>query len=300
MRRWWPKTFLLYFSEYFQGADAVILVDNDKAGHEHAEMVAKNLSPVVARLRVLYMPAGTPDKGDISWWIECGTTADQINAMLDTAPDWATSDAQDQSADEVDQASPWIDRCILSSRGSVRPILANVLLGMREDPAMVGLLAYDEMQSTVLLLGPVPRFGEQSTSISGTYPRPLRDDDVIQIQEWFQIAGLPGVGKDVMHDAVDRRARECGFHPVRDYLTGLKWDGVERLETWLPYYLGTEDNQYTRAIGRMFMVAAVVRILRPGCKWITCLCLKVIRVPVNRLPAVSSAVTSSRTAYRKT
>lgn len=251
----WPAS----FAKYFQGTDVVILPDNDKAGREHAELVAASLHPVAARVRVLDTPEGTPEKGDISWWIERGTTAEQISAMLEASREWATPVKAEQAP-----AGDWYDRAITGAKGQVLGILANAMLAFREDPAWNGVLAYDEMQATALLCKPVPRFGKPPAK--GTYPRPIRDDDVIQIQEWFQIAGLPTLGKDVMHDAVDLRARECGFHPVRDYLSGLRWDGVERLETWLNVYLGAEDTPYTRAIGRMFMVSAVARILRPGCK----------------------------------
>ena len=56
------------------------------------------------------------------------------------------------------------------------------------------------------------------------------------------------------------------FHPVRDYLDALAWDGSERISLLLPRYFGTEYNEYARAIGRMFIVSMVARIYRPGCK----------------------------------
>jgi predicted P-loop ATPase len=62
------------------------------------------------------------------------------------------------------------------------------------------------------------------------------------------------------------RARERAFHPVRDYLDGVVWDGRERLKTWLSYYLGAEQTPYAEFIGRGFFIALVARILEPGCK----------------------------------
>jgi predicted P-loop ATPase len=97
-------------------------------------------------------------------------------------------------------------------------------------------------------------------------PRPVTDTDVSAIQEWLQLAGLKKLGKDTTHQAVDMRAHECAFHPVRDYLNGLVWDGTPRLKEWLSVYLGADRIDYTAGIGTMFMVAAVARIFQPGCK----------------------------------
>lgn len=56
------------------------------------------------------------------------------------------------------------------------------------------------------------------------------------------------------------------YHPIRDHLSTLVWDGVKRVETLLIDYLGTEDNPYIRAVTRKTLAAAVARIFRPGCK----------------------------------
>lgn len=57
------------------------------------------------------------------------------------------------------------------------------------------------------------------------------------------------------------------FHPVVDYLAGLKWDGVKRLDKWLVTYAGAEDTKYTRAVGALTLIAAVRRVRKPGCKF---------------------------------
>jgi hypothetical protein len=62
-------------------------------------------------------------------------------------------------------------------------------------------------------------------------------------------------------------ARKDAFHPVCDYLAGLVWDGVERIDTWLVTYAGAKDTPYTRAVGRLMLLAAVRRVRQPGCKF---------------------------------
>src|SRR6185369_14361928 len=56
------------------------------------------------------------------------------------------------------------------------------------------------------------------------------------------------------------------FHPVREYLDGLAWDGTKRLDRWLAAYLGAADTPYTQAVGERWMISAVARIYRPGCQ----------------------------------
>src|SRR5262249_47316632 len=57
------------------------------------------------------------------------------------------------------------------------------------------------------------------------------------------------------------------FHPVCDYLDGLKWDGTPRIDSWLIKYGGANDTPYTRAIGALVLMAAVRRVRKPGCKF---------------------------------
>jgi putative DNA primase/helicase len=51
-----------------------------------------------------------------------------------------------------------------------------------------------------------------------------------------------------------------------DWLKSLKWDGVERLNTWLADCLGIERNPYTDAVSRNFAIAMIARAIWPGCK----------------------------------
>lgn len=157
-------------------------------------------------------------------------------------------------------SADWLSRCIKGTGRRPLPVLANVLIALRDDPALDGCFAYDEMLCAPVLLAPLPG----QSGFEGA--RPLTDVDVGILQEYLQHAGIAKLGKDVTHQAVDVRARERSFHPVREYLESLEWDGRPRLSRWLSYYFGAEDSPYTQAIGRMFPISMVARIFDPGCK----------------------------------
>src|SRR6266481_2678532 len=89
--------------------------------------------------------------------------------------------------------------------------------------------------------------------------RPITDVDVALIQERLQHLGLTRLNKDTTHQAVDVRAQERSFHPIRNYLTALAWDGTPRLKDWLVVNLGAERTVYNEKIGVMFLVAMVAR-----------------------------------------
>lgn len=70
----------------------------------------------------------------------------------------------------------------------------------------------------------------------------------------------------MMLDAVKTVAKKNRVHPVREYLSDLKWDKLSRLDTWLSTYLGAPHNEYHSELGRRWLISAVARIMYPGCK----------------------------------
>jgi len=168
-------------------------------------------------------------------------------------------------------AAGWQASLLRDDRRQVLPNLANAAHGLRHAPELVGLLAFDEMMVLPMLRRPVPA----SRAAAHVDPRPLKDDDVSSATEWLQSNGLPRIGRETVQQAVDLVARENGFHPIRNYLDALRWDGTPRLATWLIYYLAAappagdaraKPSPYLAEIGKMFFVALVARIFRPGCK----------------------------------
>jgi hypothetical protein len=116
-------------------------------------------------------------------------------------------------------------------------------------------LRYDEFADRTLL-DRLPKFG------------PVLDDAALdRIWLIFDRRFKLFVKKDYLRTVATDTARLNKFHPVRDYLSSLQWDGVKRIDTWLPTYGGAEDNEYTRAVGELFPTAAVRRVRTPGCKF---------------------------------
>jgi virulence-associated protein E/DNA primase RepB-like protein len=81
-------------------------------------------------------------------------------------------------------------------------------------------------------------------------------------------------GKDMTRDAVEQLCNQNIVDPVREYLDGLVWDGVDRLDRWLMDYAGSDDTPYVRAVSRIALIAAVRRARKPGVKFDTILVLE--------------------------
>lgn len=180
-----------------------------------------------------------------------------VRRPLDHDEDGVFPDPSDEAEPAADT---WDDLLLRTDNGKAQPNLANVLVLLRNEPLLRDCFAFDEMVRTVVVRRPPPGVARDG------FPRPIRDTDVTAVQEWVQRAALPRIGSDVVHAAIDLRALDNSFHPIKDYLNGITWDGVPRLDTWLHTYLGVEHGSYASGIGRMFLIASVARIMRPGCK----------------------------------
>jgi predicted P-loop ATPase len=158
---------------------------------------------------------------------------------------------------DATKMTEWLLSLQLSRPGHPRGNLFNILHTLRNAPEWKDVLAYDEFAARVVTKNPPPW--------SAANVEKWTDDHDTRACVWFQQQGIHGaVG--VVGRGIQAVAREKPFHPVRDYLHALNWDGVPRLDTWLTRYLGVEDSSYGRAVGTRFLISAVARVEQPGCK----------------------------------
>ena len=78
---------------------------------------------------------------------------------------------------------------------------------------------------------------------------------------WFE------PGKQMVLDAVHTLANQHRYHPVRDYLNSLQWDGVPRIDKWAITYCGAEEDEFNCTVGGIALVACVRRVRQPGVKF---------------------------------
>lgn len=171
-------------------------------------------------------------------------------------------------------SSDWIGRVVKSEKGSYLNTVANAMVIMRNDPAVAGLVAFNEFTSEEVITRAPPSCEDDAPSLPGPYPRPWQISDSALILGYMQRVWTSKFSTQTIEQAMHGIAQSNGFHPVRDWLLGLKWDGKNRVDTWMHLAFGCPDDAYHSAVGRKFLVAAIRRILRPGCKFDTLLVLE--------------------------
>jgi predicted P-loop ATPase len=160
----------------------------------------------------------------------------------------------------------WRNRLIVNQDGNPKPLLANCITALRAAPEWASVLAYDEFSLKTVALKPAPWAG---AATGGEWS----DNEDRLTTNWLQHQGV-FVSVEIAAQAVQTVAQDKRFHPVREYLDSLKWDGLVRIDGWTSLYLRAERNEYTAAVGARWLISAVARIYQPGVNVDCCLILE--------------------------
>lgn len=151
----------------------------------------------------------------------------------------------------------WQTMLELDKQGKVKDTMANIAAIVSHDENLKSIV-YNEFKGCIDVIGPLP----------WKQVKPgFNDSDVANAKLYFErVYGIwsPTKFKDALLAVV---AAERIYHPIKDYFTGLTWDGVPRLDSLLIDYCGAEDTPYTRAVTRKTLCAAVARVYEPGRKF---------------------------------
>lgn len=180
----------------------------------------------------------------------------------------------------------WIGRLSHTKDGEVHPTLANALTIMAHDPRFKGMFGHNQFTDRRVLMREPPPSEDGGFMMPGPYPRSWYDEDISLFQAYMQRIWAPRFVRNTIADAMAVTAMSFPFHPVRDWLNSLVWDGVKRIDNWLfaafdvqnDLLPGTDEYKakvtYYRTAGSRFLIAAVRRIRSPGCKFDSLLILE--------------------------
>ena len=153
----------------------------------------------------------------------------------------------------------WLDALELDSKGNPAKTAKNIMLILENDPRLKGCFQKDVFARQTYVLRQTPWKQEKSK-------RELADEDLaglrIFLESEYHITGAYKI-----QDAFDSFIDQGAIHSVREYIKGLKWDGVKRIDTAFIDFLGADDTPYIRKSARKIFCAGIARIFTPGIKF---------------------------------
>ena len=151
-----------------------------------------------------------------------------------------------------------------TEKGGVRNSIKNCLTVFQHDPLLSGAMAYNLLTDRTDIVKPIGYDRSSSASMTDTDMKYIR----LYLEENYDLTS-----EKKIIDAADLAAHQNSYHPVRDYLNSLAWDGTERICYCLHHFLGAEADEYTFQALRLFLLGAIYRAFHPGCKFEVMLCL---------------------------
>lgn len=169
------------------------------------------------------------------------------------------SDAM-QDFDEIENNDDvWSETLEITSKGTFKASIPNIEIILRNDPNLKGKIAFNEFTKQIECLGKMP--WNNNFKI-----RQWQDGDDSSLRSYIEkIYDIHHSGKT--KDAIISVAMQNAYHPVRDYLNKISWDGHRRLEKLFIKYLGVEDTEVNRTTTKKALTAGIARVMEPGCKF---------------------------------
>ena len=151
----------------------------------------------------------------------------------------------------------------LTDNGAIKNSIRNCLTVFQNDPVLQGAVRYNILTERIDIVKPL-WWSKQTATLTDTDLNYL----MLYLEDKYSLTSEKKIQK-----ALSIIADSNKYHPIRDYLNGLEWDGTERIRYALPRFLGAEESEYTYQALRLFMLGAISRVFKPGCKFEVMLCL---------------------------
>ena len=173
--------------------------------------------------------------------------------------------AEMEFEDITEDDEDFLSKLKRDKNGTPESDVFNCLMVLKHDPALKGKIRLDEFAHRLVVIDDLPWRDKDETPY-------WTDTDDACLRNYFATKYLIK-GKGIIDDALQEVTQDNKFHPVRQYLTGLTWDGECRVDTLFIDYIGAEDTDYIRAVTRKWMCGAIARVMEPGVKFDTAIVL---------------------------
>ena len=151
----------------------------------------------------------------------------------------------------------------LTDQGAIRNSIRNCLTVFQNDPNLQGAIRYNILTERIDIVKPL-WWSKPTATLNDTDLNYL----MLYLEDQYTLTSEKKIQKAISIVA------DCNkYHPIRDYLNSLAWDGTERIRYALTHYLGAEDSECTYQCLQLFMLGAISRVFKPGCKFEVMLCL---------------------------
>lgn len=167
--------------------------------------------------------------------------------------------AIDFAEDLEEEDIEWTKDLELDGRGAFLSNAANLGIIFANDIRLTGMFRYNQFDGKGYVFGNLPWRRTDP-------PEVIRDVDYSGVRTYLdKVYGITGHMK--IEDAMALELEKRAFHPIRDYIRSIEWDGQERAQFLLQDYFGAEDDVYHREIMKKVLAGAVARVFRPGVKF---------------------------------
>lgn len=225
-----------------------------KAGQKYAARIAGQLQGrCEVRVITQDVPPGAKKAPDANDVLQKGGRAEIAKILAPVAIEQAPHDPE-----------AWKRQLLYNDRG-IKRVLANAITIFTQSPAWHEVLSWNDFRSRIEITF-APPWGENEMPKGGVAANLWGDADDVRAQAWlernYDLSLSPGAISGALRVAAERNR----YHPVREYLQDLRWDGTPRLRALFRDYFQAEASPYLDLVSLWWPVSAVARVFAPGCK----------------------------------
>lgn len=249
---------------------------NDLATMEGPSEAAKQLlaSVPMSRVEILDAFSKCAKKTDAQRLL-LGNVGAQLKAMADNQWEEVKLDIIDggllndrdlnrlRKGGDLDAVKGWKKKLETSGNGKILAQRGNLLVILGNDPMLSKAFALDTFTQKIRVMRKLPGMPAEVPEEGIALGKDIKSTIAVYLSQHYC-----DFRSDYITDVIIALAQLNAYNPLKQKLDACaeSWDGVKRIDTWLPDMCGAENNLFTRTVGRLWLIQAVARVYQPGCK----------------------------------